>query len=371
MQPGSFLKRHGRGILAYLLGVVFIALVVAAAHGLPLVPQTFHRWDSGHYLSLAERGPILEKCSGASAVLACGNAGWMFTYPALVRIVSWTGVPLPWAGWMISLIASLFLALRLSTILSQIAGIPERRRWILMALAVVFPGISYRWSIFPLSLFSLGILETWNAVHREQYRRAILWGFFSGSVYSSGIFITLPMLLFLGISRWSQNRSLIDRGSIESLWFPAGSAVAGLSGVCVYYGYVTGNFLAFFHVQGRYGHGVNAPWSSWWNFLKRGDATSAQSLLCFAMLLMSGVSLYLRRSTAPAILRGLWLQSCLLWVQVLMVGANVSLYRNEAALLPLVACLVFVPDFLLVGLVLLCGWNSVVMWGHFLGGRLL
>src|SRR5205085_5829710 len=74
------------------------ALFAAAAWSAGLPPfdaAIWRRWDSGQYLSIAERGYDLVECAriGYAPEGWCGNAGWMPAYPALIAAAVRLGAP--------------------------------------------------------------------------------------------------------------------------------------------------------------------------------------------------------------------------------------------------------------------------------------
>ena len=96
-------------LLPPLFALIFsraLASLAAVSSGYsPWVSRSWIRWDSGHYLKIAQSGYELVSCKGigyASSNDWCGNAGWFPGYPALIRVfarvfghVEWIAVALP------------------------------------------------------------------------------------------------------------------------------------------------------------------------------------------------------------------------------------------------------------------------------------
>jgi hypothetical protein len=120
-------------------------------------PRTWALWDGGQYLSQARRGLTLVPCKVPPYKPGqwCGNAGWFPLYPALVRGVSWTGLPLDWSGVVVAQSACLAL---LAVVWRMLGARLTAAAVLCLALAAVFPGMVYDHAVFPISLASLATL---------------------------------------------------------------------------------------------------------------------------------------------------------------------------------------------------------------------
>src|SRR6266566_5175477 len=94
----------------------------------PVAADTWARWDSAHYESIARGGYEVHRCApgdiGAPGTSWCGNAAWLPGYPVLMAAGHATGVSFWWAGLIISwLLAGATLILLWRTFLRDLPPI--------------------------------------------------------------------------------------------------------------------------------------------------------------------------------------------------------------------------------------------------------
>jgi hypothetical protein len=286
---------------------LFAARAVSAAAALvaglnPLRADSWVRWDSNLYLSIAQRGYFLEHCGPGSHYEPwqwCGNTGWFPLYAWLLKIA-------PGALWSLLFEAALLYVIW---------------RWLLreqgfsaLLLAALFPGSIYQQAVFPVSLF-LFCAVAFLASQRPE--PALL----AAMAYPTG-FLLVPV-------------ALVRRN------FRAALAVClGFFLVLVVLRAQTGHWDAYFLAQQKYGFHfapldtllsrlkplVNARYRTFASF-----AAGAQTLLVLAMMALCVP----RFRTQPQIAA----YCVAFWVFPLCVGGHLSLYRAEALLVPLVVLL--------------------------------
>jgi hypothetical protein len=161
----SALESHGFAVGCWLAAGALL-LVTAAAGGYdPFAADTWARWDSRHYLSIAGGGYELEPCR-VDARDWCGNAGWFPAYPWLVSVLAAPGLPLAATAVCISWLFSLAtLALLDRTFLREL---PVRARVGGLVFAAFVPGVVYHHAAFPLATLGFfSVLALWLLRHER------------------------------------------------------------------------------------------------------------------------------------------------------------------------------------------------------------
>jgi hypothetical protein len=330
-------------LAVWLLALGTLWLVASRAGFGPWHPATWARWDSALYQDIAKQGYTLFRCGkGYPPGSWCGNAAWFPGYPLAARALALTGIPLltafvavSWlfAGGTLVLLWCTFLSRRLSA-----AG----------AVALVYaawaPGQIYFYAVYPLSMltfFSVGYL--W-CLSRQRFVLAALSG--AAAVLAYPIGLTLPVAGAVWILL------AVKRGRMRALVLAAGVPPLAFAGILVAQYLQTGHWDAFFKVQAKYGHGLHDPLGLTYNLLvpltrghafERGAAPSWQTLLVSLVLLAMLAALVWRRRglVRTDVLLGIWALAA--W-GLPLTQANVSIWRSQAALLPLAPLLTRVPS---------------------------
>ena len=216
----------------------------------PWSPSTWVRWDSAHYVAIAERGPELTRCidiANRSSDDWCGSAGWLPLYPAVVALLSRiASIDLVWSAWIIASsahLAGLTLAWRL---LCRLPSFSQRALRLTLVVIAVGPAMVWSHAVFPMSLL---LALVWSG--------ALL--FISTDRYWVGALVLgcLPATHSLGFAAlvvvaawlvWVQ-RTAFRRlaASLVALFAPTATLL------CVQH-VVLGHWNANFLVQSAYGH---------------------------------------------------------------------------------------------------------------------
>jgi len=323
---------------AWIAGAALLfAAAVATGHD-PLASSSWARWDSGYYEGIARHGYELHRCRPGEGVNAraqwCGNTAWFPGYPLLIAAVSAVGVPVVPGAVAISWAAG-----AATLILLWRWFLP--RRVAPLACAAFAPGLVYLYAVFPLSLLTLAGVVFLRYLERDP-RIAGLAGGVAALAYPLGVAI-VPGIALL---RWWQRR---DRGwAFRRVLAVGGPAVAAGAGIVVVQRLQTGRWTAYYDVANNYG-GVHNPAttiSDWVTVLWQSKNAFGYSLAPIWQFLL--VTVLLVAAIAAALVRGrrtdpglvVW---CLgVWF-VPLLQSQQSLWRSEAALLPLVALLALLP----------------------------
>jgi hypothetical protein len=349
-------------------------LATAAAKGYPpFAPTTWARFDSHEYAEIARHGYTLFHCPPPSASDWCGNAGWFPAYPALAAVLSAVGIPLLTAALALSwLFTAATVALLWGTFLERRVSLAALGA---LAYAAFAPGMVYDWAIFPLSMLAFSTVAFLWLLIQGRWVAAGLAGAVAGLTYPVGALVALPAAAWLFVA--PAGSDMRERGRRAAI--VAGLSLSGPLLVVLVQWISLGHWNAYFLVQEKYGHDLHNPLKpilDGFDTLADGSlfqiahAPAAQTVLVAAVLLCVLVDLGRRRRTAP---RADWLIAAWAVVTWLLphAQANLSVYRSQAALLPLALLVRRLPPVLLVAVVVVAVGLSVPMIQLFLDGKLV
>ncbi len=332
---------------AWALSFGFMLVSAWAAGVAPMHPASYLRFDSGHYVTIAQQGYFFLRCGTAEAAFApdawCGNAGWFPGYSLLMRALA---VPLlgnlPLAGWLIAN-GCAFLALLLLARLLE--GHPKRH--LPLMLAALFPGGMYYHAVFPISMLLCLVLGSLLLLQRGRPVAGALAACGAAFSYSTGfLFSAVVGLGGLLTSRQPWPRRLLESCGLGLL------ALAGFLAVLAIHQVSTGHWNAFFLVQEKYGHGLHNPLAALPRFAAEAWAARGDWGHLLAPLQSLGVALLVPATLATLAWRWRratpleWMAAALVmiyWLFPITMGPAVSLTRAEAVLLPLVLLLARLP----------------------------
>lgn len=301
----------------------------------PLRASSWVRWDSFWYLRIATGGYRLEPCPGGTSMF-CGTTGWFPGYPALIAAATRLGLPLEWAGLLVSAAAHLVLLWLLWSVLLHEGA--RGRRWALLLLAAFFPGGIYAQAVFPVSTVLLLMIGFLASVRDGRFVRAALCGAGAAVTYPTGCLLAPVYALWLLVSAGE------GRGDWRRL-LPIVGPVLGLGAVFALMAVQTGFWNAFFRnqVQG-FGYGLSDPLATlaarltpllrWHRAGSAEFAAACQTVLVLVLVGVAGAEALRSRSEPTVALFGLTLAAY--WLFPLLIGGRISLYRAEALLLPAV-----------------------------------
>ena len=314
-----------------------VVLVTAAASGWPPLDggRTWSRWDSATYMSIARDGYTLAPCQHIRGAW-CGTTAWFPGYPWVVHTAHWLGLPIIATALAVSWLAFLTTLVLIWTVfLNQRPTVPAAAALLYAGFA---PGVIYNYAIFPLALLSLCTVAFLALLHHERWRAAGLTGACAALVYPVGVVASPVAALWLLARR--------DIRLDERLRHTAvilGSWIGALALLVIDQRLETGRWNAFLLVQRNYRHHIEDPLSvlraAFDNVLNKpplglAATSAAQTLLVTFVLLCVLIALRLqRKSIAPVeTLVGVWAVAA--WI-LPHVTTNLSVYRSEAALLPI------------------------------------
>jgi hypothetical protein len=351
---------------------VMMRVVFSLATGTGLTdatPETWARYDSGHYRTIATEGYYVEPCAARGEVditPTCSNAAWYPGYPLVSRALSLVGMSWGTAAILIAQLATLGILLLIWN--GFLHARVTVRNVALMVLAGFFPGTVYFLAAFPLSV--LVLLMLWQIRLFRQHR----W--YGGAVVGMLASLTYPVTLVLGpaAAAWVYladqspfRRQRLTRAGVVGAIITSGTFV-----VFIAHQIVLGRWDASIEQQRWFGAAVHNPARQFWDVVVARDTymqvigvehgltkiLAAQTLLVAVMVLtVVGLALWKRAGRTIDDV-GLTLLIVAMWLLPLVNNIDTGLYRRESALLPLVVLLVRAPTWMVTGFAL----AAVPLW---------
>ena len=320
--------------LAFALGrlVLFAAALRAFRRdGEALVSlEAWARWDSLHYLDIAKDGYRLLSCADVPGYAPqdwCGNTGWFPGYPSLIRLLLLAGCPAVPAAVLLS---GAFAFLTLHALWTRFLDCRlERGPLLALALAAVAPGAVYQHAAFPISMLLFFQIRALDAIARERFVAAGLWGAAAAFTYPSGVLVA-AVIVAHGLFRKRAPREIL---------LPASLTALGFALVLLLHQLAVSDWQAFFKVQRKYGFSLRWPQQTLADRLAplAADGTlfpTLQTLLVASLMLAMLVALALRWRRLGASDTLVSLHALVYWLSPLVLGGGLSLHRAEALLMP-------------------------------------
>lgn len=326
---------------------------------------TWVRWDAAHYLGIAKNGYEFFSCAGhfgypLDAKEFCGNTGWFPAYSFLIRFVSAFVGSYEYSAVLLSNLFyffSLYLMLRISNKYDF-----SLHTFAFLLVAAFFFGFIYYHAVFPISMIICISLLSIHYFLKRQIWIAALFAMLVSFTYASGFLLTTTLvLLHLFEKKTSFKKNLLFAGLTGLI------GGLGLIACFLIFELKFNDWQAFFKVQAKYEHHLQNPilnladYFSVFNrdeLLSDGNIILSQSLLVIATYLLALI-VYLRKGKKRTRLHStILLYASLFLVFPWIVGGELSMYRSEALLLPIVLIFKdFKTDYLtsLLGVLLFIG----------------
>lgn len=213
-------------------------------HWIPLrnLPQAWHHWDTGHYISISQYG-----------YQEAFRTAFFPLYPLLMRLITPITRHDPMlAALLISDIAGFFMLVVLYQLVREDFGEERANRTVLYLS--LFPTAFFFAAGYTEALFLCLTLLGFYHLRHGNWWLAGLFGFFAGLTRSAGIFLLLPFCYeYLRQHEFSLKRIRFD--VVSSVLILAGAGVFSL-----YCYYKFHDFLAFSHAQVYWNHQLKWPW---------------------------------------------------------------------------------------------------------------
>ncbi len=356
-EAGHDTRRFGRWAsywppVAAWFGATGAIVVWCLAQGWPpfSASKTWSRWDSSYYLQIADHGYTLARCHQTGGW--CGNTAWLPAYPWLVGGLGHLGLPLAPTALAVAWLFGF------GTLLLVWTALPEpRRRGSLVAIgyAAVAPGVVYSYAVFPLSFLTFCTAAFLLFLSRGRHALGGIAAGVAALSYPLGV-VAAPV----GAIWLSTDRSLRPRERLSAAAVVLLPTVAALVLFVTDQRVETGYWNAFFLAQRYWQHHLRDPFAAALDaargldhgrLLQSYHAIGLQTLLVTFVLVCVLVELIARHRTATRLdwLVALW--AIATWVMAL-VQTGVSIWRGEAALLPIAILVRRLPAALAISITL-------------------
>ncbi|MEU9715973.1 hypothetical protein [Streptomyces sp. NPDC047976] len=351
------------------------------------------RWDSAHYLSIAETGYEMFRCRDRYPDfpdVVCGNVAWFPGYPMAVRALSATGLSYRLSAAVVTEAALLgmFAVLwwLLGSRLTPATGLT-------LAVATVFPGGVYFHALFPVSTATLALLVCVAGVRRGSWAVAAAGGFASAACHPVGA-VAAGMLLLSALFAW--------RGDTWPVRCAKAASAAAVSGCGVLWAkwlmwQATGRWDAYETIQeSSYGQGgvhqpfdemaaaYRFPFKDWytpeghlpWLVRHALDAHRTQLWLdtAFVVLVLATAVALLVRDRRRGLDPGEWAAAVLtaaVFLVPFLAGAEMSWYRNHAQMFVGLLLVARMPRWVQVPLLACCAAQYALLGAMFFAGVLV
>lgn len=310
-------------------------------------PDLWVRWDSGHYIAIAQHGYEAFPCwtkfraYGLNSEALCGNCGWMPGFPMLIRLFQGLGMDAAIAAqWIVNGTFLLFLSFLWKHVFR-----PAGTQGVLMLfLTACWPGAVYYQAAFPIALFVLMVGMCLTYLQQGRWKYAALCAAGASLAYSTGFLLGAVMVPYIA---YRYRHSMRD--VLRFMLIPAASMFSFVLVLC-YQWWQTGVFGAFFKTQSKYGHGLNSPLKIlgfiWKRALEHPEPevrfTDWLTLCITAGLLLFLIWYFLKtENTELKLLMGAYVLG--FWFLPLSMSQHLAFYRQAAALAPLILFMQALP----------------------------
>jgi hypothetical protein len=323
-------------LLAFLASRFVVSLGAWHEHLSIWSVNTWARWDSLHYGTIATKGYRIYPCPEH---LWCGNVGWFPSYPFAMRALMFFGCSPGVAGLILS---ALFTFLTLFILWNGfLKREPQQNRETALALAAFFPGHIYYHALFAESMMTFCFILFLWLIKESKWIAAAGAAFMAACCHAVGIWLSLVFALW----RFVYCPKVRQRLSQTALLLIA--PIIGFLSVLAYQRMVIGWWGACFKI-----HEAD-QWSSGNVWQELGQILIVPSV--FRATHWTEISILIQSFTVDIfvmlIVREVWrrrqktlsdLQALVLifvfiyWVGPHLSGIQISYYRKEALLVPLV-----------------------------------
>jgi hypothetical protein len=331
-----FLEHSLPPLFAWFAALTSLWVIALASGNDPWVSSTWVRWDSHHYLTIADNGYEIHRCARGW----CGNTAWFPGYPWAIAALHALRLPLAGSAVAVSwAFAAAALVLLWHSFLRDLATFAAVVGLVYAAWA---PGQVFDYAVFPLSMLFFFTVLFMHFLAADRWALAGLAG--AGAVLVYPIGIALAVVAAIWLLRVRSRDRLREAGWILPMPLALLTVFAVMRAQ-------TGRWSAFFDVQRTYDHGLRDPLGVVWNAWLLAQRTPVvtqdyvgawQTLLVSAVLVAVLLHAVWRRRAAS---RGdalflLW--ACIAWALPLTQD-HVSTWRSQAALAPLAVLVARLP----------------------------
>jgi len=356
------------------LAATTTVVVISAAEGWPpfAAIKTWARWDSFHYLQIAEGGYHLFRCLPPDRPGTwCGNSGWFPAYSWIMAGLHLLAFPLAPTALAVSWLA--FLGTLLILWRAFLVHQPWPTAAAALAYAAFTPGLAYEYGVFPLALLSLCTVAFFALLQREHWLAAGIAAAVAALAYPVGLAAAPAAAVWL-----LAYRSVPFSQRARRVAAVAGPTVAALAFFVFVQQIETRHWNAYLLTQTDYGHHLASPTVAIADALTKvarapfdlANAPAQQTLFITFVLICVGAAVIIRRdlSTRFDVLIIIW--AIAVWLE-LYAETDVHAYRGVAGLLPLAVLLPRLPRLVAAAIAVAAILIAVPMTTLYLRGVLI
>lgn len=355
-----FFKQLLLTCFAFLLAQFVLACILYFIDVPYLNPLNWYRYDSAHYLSIAQEGYTFFPCNGdfnlpTDSNYMCGNAGWFPGYPILLKLMSLTKVNTILISGVVSKLFY-FLSLLLITIIAKINNFSLKNILFLLFPTFFFSFIYYN-AIFPISAVLFFSLLGFH-FHLNNKRWALgCCCFLAALLYPTGFLLSFVFALHILL-----NKNDSQKKKFLNLLIPLSFGGIGVLLTFLIFHIQVGDWTAYMQVQAKYGHSLQSPIKNVGNMLKRisTDIFSWNNIIILQSIIIItsffGLSIYFFKKKLHT--NKLFLLSYIFVFLFLVFpwavgGSGMSMYRAESLLIPFVFFLKDIKTFWKISILML------------------
>ena len=317
----------------------------------PFDHQSYIRWDSGHYLSIAANGYTAAFCNYPDTDYPlCGNAAWMPLYSLLIR---WIGAIVPFSHSQIAVVMSHLLGVTLYiclwALLLRKRG--EVSTFWPCALMSVFPGAIFFDAAFPMSLTCLLAVSLIYSCHQRKFIVGAIVSYLLALSYSSGWVFVCAVWLGCLIEGFFASKSLRKSVVSKEIMLPVGGFLGAITTFYIMW-QDTGYWDLFFRTQAAFSRNAPPPFTSiiktyaqgieFWNWnLHRSDDV----LVLFTGIMIALIAVFSFRSwyQLDRVQKIVAVSSIVVWIFPMTMGNYPSFYRANTLVIPIICLFTVLP----------------------------
>jgi Gpi18-like mannosyltransferase len=220
--------------------------------------HSWNQWDTkGHFIIIATQG--------YTDIL---NTAFFPLYPILMRGLMFVGLSPLVSGLLISNVAGLFALIVLYQLVRE--DFSGEDAWRTVLYISLFPTAFFFIAAYNETLFLLLSLLSFYAIRHGRWWQAGICGFLACLTRSAGLFLLIPF----AYEYWRQHEFQLKSLRIGSIFkqvridiISAALIPAGIAVFALYCYLISGDALAFSHVQAHWQRSLAAPWHGMWETL--------------------------------------------------------------------------------------------------------
>ena len=301
------------------------------------------RWDSVHYLQIADKGYEFFPCAGkfgysSSATEMCGNTGWFPGYPLLIRLFSFFGAD---TTLLAGVLSKVFYLLTIFMVMN-IIGIKEfsLKNFLILSIATFCFGFIYYNAIFPISTMLFFVLSGLYFYIKKQIWFTGLFCFLASVSYPTGFLLSIVFAISILCKK---NECLKQK--LTTLLIPIIMGFLGIVAVFVFFQITVNDWTAFMQVQAKYRHDFKSPITNMISFFQNASLLAPfsinnfiqyQSFFIIIGYIIISFYFFINRMFKNELYLWAYIYTTLFFIFPWLVAGDLSRYRSESLLLPFV-----------------------------------